>query len=166
MHLATAFIVLYFIWRKNLWKHWETFHPTLLYFGLCNLLYHFLTGNDFLWAFRYDMWTPSYYLTEIIYTFIIFPGTALFFLYYFPQKHSRQLRHILIWVAIYVAWEWVFGLTYRMEYRHGWNLLWSAAFDCIMFPMLYLHYRRPLVTYLLSVPITLFFLWFFDVPIK
>jgi hypothetical protein len=51
-------------------------------------------------------------------------------------------------------------------HSNGWSLGWSFLFDFIMFPMLRLHHKYPLIAYILSVPIAIFFIFLFDVPIE
>ena len=41
----------------------------------------------------------------------------------------------------------------------------KIVFGLIMVPMLVLHYKRPFWAYILSVPITVFLLWWFHVPV-
>ena len=50
-------------------------------------------------------------------------------------------------------------------YSHGWTYTWSIVFASLMIPMLVLHYKRPLWAYILSVPITVFLLLWFEVPV-
>ncbi len=83
MHVATAIIVIIavFIWGD--WRNWQKYHTTMLYYAIGNLTYNFLTANYFLWRFNADF-IPNHSLTEMLYTFIVFPGTILIFLKNFP----------------------------------------------------------------------------------
>jgi hypothetical protein len=66
---------------------------------------------------------------------------------------------------MYGGIEFIMTLTGHIEYNYGWGLAWSVGFNCLMFPMLRLYYKKPLIAYLLSVPIGIFFLWYFDIPV-
>ena len=65
--------------------------PTMMYFALGNLLYNFLTASYFLWRLDADFFS-NHTLTEMLYTFIVFPGTAL--LYLICQKGERTELYI------------------------------------------------------------------------
>lgn len=164
MHVALSIFVIFAVWRWGDWKNWQKYHTTMLYFALGNLTYNFLTASYFLWRFNSDF-LSNHTLTEMLYTFIIFPGTALLFLSNYPKTKKEQLKHYIRWVAIYVLVELAFIFTDHIHYQHGWNLGWSAAFDVIMFPILYLFYKKPIIAYLISIPIAVFFIWWFKVPV-
>ncbi|WP_246079503.1 CBO0543 family protein [Paenibacillus piri] len=159
-----AVISLLSVWCLGDWRHWKLYHPAMLFMAVGNLLYQFFTTNYFLWRFK-----PDFYLnhttTELIYTFITFPATALLFISRFPGKRRRQYIHITVWIAIYAIMEYVYMLADRIEYRHGWSLGWSVMFDCVMFPMLIFHHKHPLAAYGTSVIICVTLLWLFQVPV-
>ncbi|MFE8699575.1 CBO0543 family protein [Cytobacillus sp. FJAT-54145] len=164
MHVALSIFVIFAVWRWGDWRNWQKYHTTMLYFALGNLTYNFLTASYFLWRFNSDF-LSNHTLTEMLYTFIVFPGTALLFLSNYPTTKKEQLKHYIRWVAIYVLVELVFIFTNHIHYNYGWHLGWSAAFDVIMFPILYLFYKKPIIAYLISIPIAVFFLWWFKVPV-
>jgi hypothetical protein len=164
MHVATGLIVLIAVWKWGDWRNWKKYHTTMLYFALGNLLYNFLTASYFLWRLDADF-LSNHTLTELIYTFIVFPGTALLFLCNMPKVRKSKIRHIITWILIYALWEALFVLTKSIEYQYGWGYWWSVSFDAFMFPMLLLHYKKPLIAYLLSIPIGIFFIWWFHVPV-
>ncbi|MBB6453108.1 hypothetical protein HNQ94_001556 [Salirhabdus euzebyi] len=164
MHVATALFVLFAVWKWGDWRNWEKYHTTMLYFAVGNLLYNFLTANYFLWRLDADF-LSNHTVTEILYTLIIFPGTAMLFLCNMPKDKHRRNIHIIKWISIYALWELGFVFTKSIEYQYGWTYWWSVSFDIFMFPMLLLHHKKPLIAYLLSIPIGIFFLWWFDVPV-
>ncbi|MRG87119.1 CBO0543 family protein [Salinibacillus xinjiangensis] len=164
MHVATTLYVVFAVWRWGDWRNWEKYHTTMLYFALGNLLYNFLTAHYFLWRLDADF-LSNHTLTEMLYTFIVFPGTALLFLCNMPEEKRRRNVHIVKWIFIYALWEAFFVLTKSIEYQYGWGYWWSVGFDTFMFPMLLLHYKKPLIAYLLSIPIGIFFIWWFNVPV-
>ncbi|MBO8173194.1 MAG: hypothetical protein H0Z33_15055 [Bacillaceae bacterium] len=165
MHLIVAGFSVFAVWKWGDWLNWQKYHTTMLYFALCNVLYNVLVGDNYLWRFRADVFSNNLY-PDLVYTLIVFPATTLLFLGHDPGTLSKRLIHILKWISLYVILEWVLLQFGRIEYQHGWNLLWSACFDSIMFPMLWLHHKRPLTAYLLSFPIALFFITYFDIPIE
>ncbi|MBU9723300.1 MULTISPECIES: CBO0543 family protein [Bacillaceae] len=164
MHLITTIIVIIAVILKGDWKNWEKFHTTMLYIALCNLAYNFLTANYFLWRLDADF-LSNHSLTEMLYTFIVFPATVLMFLTHYPKSIKKQVLHNGMWITIYILWEAFFLLTGRIQYQYGWNIWWSLFILCLMFPFIRLHHTKPLLTYVLSFIFTVLFILFFDVPV-
>jgi hypothetical protein len=164
MHIVLAILMIAAVWVRGDWRNWEKYHTVMLYFAVGNLTYNFLTANHFLWRLDSDI-ISNHTLTEMLYTFIIFPGTSLLFICNYPTKRLRVIIHYLYWIILYVGVEWIMTKTGHIDYQYGWSLLWSAGFDILMFPMIRLFYKKPLVAYLLSVPIAIFFLWYFNIPV-
>lgn len=165
MHVATSFIVIIVVYFWGDWRNWKQYQSTMLYIALCNLLYNFLTANYFLWRLHADF-ISTHTLTEMLYTFIVFPGTVILFLANYPTKIKKQIVRNVKWIVIYIIWEVFFLLTNRIEYQYGWNIWWSLAILCFMFPAIRLHEKRPLLTYSLSAIATVAFIWLFDVPVN
>ncbi|WP_186579276.1 CBO0543 family protein [Aquibacillus kalidii] len=164
MHVFISILVISAVWLKGDWKHWEKYHSVMLYFAIGNLTYNFLTANHFLWRIDPDF-LFNHTLTEMIYTFIIFPGCALLFIGNFPKGRSKVVKHYAFWLIVFIVGEYLLTLTDHIKYQYGWHLGWSALFDCIMFPMMKLFYHRPLLAYIISIPLAIFFIWYFDVPV-
>jgi hypothetical protein len=164
MHILMSIIVLIFIVVGGDWREWKRYLGAMQYIAIGNLTYNFLCASYFLWRLNADF-ISNHTLTEMLYTFIIFPGTALLFLNRFPRNNKDQIAYILLWVGIYVGVEWIYLQTNHILYGYGWSLKWSFLFDCLMFPMLLLYYKKPILAYILSVPIAIFWIWLFDVPV-
>ncbi|RSK29076.1 hypothetical protein EJF36_20535 [Bacillus sp. HMF5848] len=166
MHVALAIISIIAVWIRGDWRKWETYFPTMMYFAVGNLTYNFLCASYFLWRLNPDT-LSNHTLTEMLYTFITFPLTALMFLARYPENETRWkvFKHYLAWVSIYVFVELILVFTNGILYKYGWNLVWSAIFDILMFPMLRLFSKKPLLALVLSVPIAFVWIWLFDVPV-
>ncbi|WP_174728003.1 CBO0543 family protein [Mesobacillus harenae] len=167
MHLFLAFISIIAVWVRRDYKNWRIYYSTMQYVALGNLTYNFLCTSHWLWQLSPDIDWFNHSLLEMSYTFITFPLTALMFLSRYPEGKSvsRIFRHYLFWIGLYVAIEIILKFQGTILYKYGWGIWWSALFDCIMFPFLRLHYKKPLLTLALSVPMTIFWLWFFEVPV-
>jgi hypothetical protein len=167
MHITMAFFCIIAVWRMGVWRNWEKYHTTMMYFALGNLLYNFLTANHFLWRFNSEH-LANHTMVEMLYTFIVFPATALIFLSHYPEGKSliRKGKHYLYWIFLYGGFEYIYVLTNRIEYQFGWNLGWSIFFDFTMFPMLRLFYKKPLIAYVISFFMAIFWVKFFDVPVQ
>ncbi|MDL4840443.1 CBO0543 family protein [Aquibacillus rhizosphaerae] len=164
MHIGLALLMILSVWLRGDWRNWQKYHTVMLYYAIGNLTYNFLTANYFLWRMDGDF-ISNHTLTEMIYTFIIFPGTALLFICNYPSDLRKIIKHYLFWIGLYVGVEAFMTITGHIDYQYGWNLVWSAAFDCIMFPMMRLFYKRPLLAYFISIFIAIFFLWYYKVPV-
>lgn len=165
MHVVTAIFILIVTYYTGDWRNWKKYHITILFFAFGNVLYNFLTANYFLWRFNADF-ISNHTLTEVLYTLVIFPATAILYLGRFPTHNIKaKIIHVITWVTMYTGWEAMFMITDRIHYQYGWTLAWSAAFNSIMFPLLRLHQSRPLLTYVLSAFVAIFVLWWFKVPV-
>jgi len=165
LHIIIAIICILAAYKWGDWRNWQKYHTTILFFSLGNLLYVYLTAGCYLWRLTQSI-LPSPALTEFLYTFIVFPATILLFLGNFPQSKWDRVLHVLKWILIYSAVEYLFTVTGNVEYQNGWSLYWSILFNVVMFPILAIHHKRPLLAYLLSAPVCIFVLWFFDIPIN
>ncbi|MEQ6375540.1 CBO0543 family protein [Bacillaceae bacterium S4-13-58] len=166
MHLIVSLFVILSVWLWGDWRNWQKYHTVMLYFALGNLAYNFLTANYFLWRLDADAFSNRTF-TEVLYTFSVFPGTALLFVGNYPKNlgKSKIISHYLFYIGWYAGIEFLYVHFNRIDYQYGWNYWWSVGFDIIMFPMLWLFYRKPLIAYPLSILFAIFFLWWFDIPV-
>ncbi|UFJ39721.1 hypothetical protein LOK74_16900 [Brevibacillus humidisoli] len=165
MHFLIAGWIVFAAWKWGDWADWRRYHATMLYIALGNLMYHMLTKDHWLWKLQPDL-LPTHVITEVIYTLIIFPLSAFLFLSNDPPDRKGKILHTVKWIIIYVGLEFIGMLTGRVLYQLGWNLFWSAVFNCIMFPMLRLHYHNPVLAYPLSFVIAVALLILFDIPLQ
>jgi len=77
---------------------------------------------------------------------------------------SRRALHLINWIVIYLAAEWIGTRLGILEYHAGWGYYWSILFVVVMFPMLQLHHTRPLLAYALSIAAIAFYLVMLNVP--
>ncbi|HZG57490.1 CBO0543 family protein [Paenibacillus sp.] len=167
MHLATAGVVLYALWKWADLSRWRRYHASMLYFSVCNLLYLYLCQDYPLWSLIEDGSVPHHAWTAALYNFFIYPSCVLLFLSRAPRRRTAALwLHVGKWVALFALIEALYLELGLMIHDHGWSLGWSVLFDCIMFPMLLLHQRRPLLAYPLSVLFACGWLLLFDVPAR
>jgi hypothetical protein len=166
MHLMIAGVAVFAAWRWGDWRNWKKYYPTILYMIIANFLYNILTYHYPIWKYQKSIF-QNHTLTDIFNSFIVFPATLLLYLPNFPQKGiMKKVRYILIWILIYIAAEWILSRLGFFSYYNGWNIMWSAFFNIIMFTMLRVHYKNPLLAWPLSLFIVIFLIWYFDVPIK
>lgn len=164
MHVLIAVLTILAICFRGDYRNWKEYHAPMLYMAGSNLMYNFLCANYLLWKFNPDI-LANHTITEVVYTLIVFTGTVLMFLNTYPTTLKRKVYHYATWIIIYVGFEIIFLYLGKIYYQHGWTLGWSALFVMVMFPMLRLFYKRPILAYVLSIPISIFLIYYFDVPV-
>ncbi len=166
MNVVFGLIFLLIGWRFGDWRNLEKYYPTILYFIIGDLLYNLLTYNDPMWKYNKDWIFSNHTLSNLWIMITVYPVTVIIYLFHFPKKKINQIFYILFWVILYVLWELVnihvFGL---IDHYNGWNIWWSFLFDIIIFVMLLIHHKRPLLAWGLSIIIIIFFLKLFDVNV-
>lgn len=152
-------------WRWGDWRNWRKYHATILYFLLGDVFYMALTRNHPLW--QHQPWPPipSYIGVELC-CLACFASTALIYLGLFPNGVGKSIARIGCWIAVYSSIEAFYVLCGAMKHFNGWTMLDSVLFNLMMFPMLLLHYCRPLLAYVISIPIALAIAIIFQVPIR
>jgi hypothetical protein len=166
MHIIGQFLWILAAWRWADWRNWKNYHSTILYMIVFSLLYDVLTYNHSLWIFS-DFFLPTHTLNSLAVTFVGFSCSVLIFLSRFPEKSKiNQIKYISLWIALYIGIEYFFVVIGLFNYYNGWNIWWSVLLDVTLFPMLLLHYKKPLVAYLISIPILIFYFLVFDIPIS
>jgi hypothetical protein len=147
------------------WIHWQRYQSTMLYAVSACLLYEVLTSSYPIWVYS-DFWVSGHTLNSLSLTLIGLPLSTLVFLSHFPEYSiPRQIIYVICWVLLYSLIELTYVVIGLFHYYHGWTFWWSVLFNCITFPMLRLHFKRPLIAFGVSFPIVISFLVIFHVPI-
>ncbi|WP_223702409.1 CBO0543 family protein [Sutcliffiella deserti] len=165
MHILITILAILAAWRWADWSRFSAFHATILYMSAMDLLYLVLTVDDPLWILKSNIGVPHTIVT-LLYTFVVFPSTVMLFLSNYPDIPFKKLFHYAKWIFIYIGVEWIGYLTGAIYYKNSWTLGWSLLFLIVMFPMLRLHFKKPILSYLLSFFIIVFLLYWFQVPLK
>lgn len=147
------------------WRNWHKYHATILYFILGDVLYYYTAYNHRLWSLV-PTWPLKYELVCLAGEFIVFTSTILIFLGRYPAERFISTWWTAVWVIIYTANEWILLETGTFIYQHGWTLFDSFLFNILMFTLLRLHYKRPLFTLVISVPISILLIFLNAIPIK
>jgi hypothetical protein len=161
MRIIVAIIFILAAWKWSNWRNWREYYPTILFTIVVILVVDLITANHKLWILTNSPFITSTIANSSFTTFLILPAKVLLYLSKFPQKFSHQFYYILIWVSIFSLME--FGMTHLglFNYANGWSLSWSILHNCVMFPILRIHYYcNPLLAWLLS-GVFLLFIWYF-----
>lgn len=165
MHLIGQLGWIYAAWRWGDWRNWKKYQATILYLLCLDFLYNFLTYDYPLWKFS-DFFLPTHTLNSLAVTLIGFPCSMLIYLGRYPEDSmAKKIIHTLLWIILFSSVELFYVLIGLFHYYHGWNFGWSVLFNCVEFLMLRLHYKRPLLTYLISVLSVIALMVLFKIPI-
>ena len=127
------------------WRNWQRYQATMLFVVMGNLFYNFVYHDHFLWKFIPD--TFNHHVMEIIYSFTVYPLTVLMFLSGMPAILKKKIFHIASYITVYASVELFLHLIGRMVYNYGWSFGMSVAWNCIMFPLMAIHHKKPLIAY-------------------
>ncbi|BFT72801.1 CBO0543 family protein [Paenibacillus sp. P36] len=163
--IAMAVISVLSAWRWGDWRNWQKYHATMLYFLLGDVFYVLLTKDYPLWQHQPKPPIDSTIGTEIC-CLVAFAATTLIFLGLYPKGIAKAALWIGLWVVIYSLIEVIYIFTGAIKHFHGWTMLYSVVFNIITFPMLRLHFSRPILTYAISILFAIGLLVIFKVPIQ
>ncbi len=137
-------------WKWGDWRHWRDYYPTILFFVIGDLLYQFMLHDYSMWEFvpvglqQFNITHTHVALMEMI---IKYPCTILLYLGNFPKTRLKQIAFIGLWISIFTLEEWFKLLQGSMIHDHGWGIKWSILFNMVMFTLLAVHHRRPLIAW-------------------
>jgi hypothetical protein len=129
------------------------------------LLYHFLTPTKKLWVYSNTIFT-NLLATELFYIFVTMPCAILIFLKVMKNKKGFKNKAICfsITIGISTLWEWIFVKLNFIYHLNGWNLIYSFLFYILMYLCIYLHERKPLIVYFLSIIVIFTLMIYFGIP--
>lgn len=156
-------ISIFLCWKYGDWRNWKLYYPTIEYLIIGDLAYNILTTRMPLWS--YNIKFINNISTDFLVTALIYPCTVIMFLTYYPKLMKKQVPYILFWVFIYSSAEYIASISGSFVYSNGWTIGWSILFNGIMFPLLYLHYKRPLWVWPISMALALIVLNIFKIPL-
>ncbi len=158
--MAIIWIISSYLWGD--WKNWKKYYPTLLFFGMGNLIYSTVFHNKPLWTFQSDFLVPP--INELFIIFTIFFSSILLYLSKFPKTLYKQIIYISLWVGIYMSIE-LFATSIGMQKNYnGWTIYWSLLHNVIQFPLVILHHKNPLLAWIIALAFLAFIMNIFNVP--
>lgn len=162
-------LVVYIVvgYKYGKWTDFNKYYPTLLFFISVDLLSQFLLFDFTLWEFnpagRIDEWFHlNHTLIALAKMAIQYPVTIALFLGYLTPKNQFFL--VVLCSSIYALNEWIAQQLGVLTYHNGWHFGWDIAFNLLMFSILLLHYKKPLVAWILCIPIIIGIWEIFRIP--
>jgi hypothetical protein len=115
-----------------------------------------------LWEYR-KLFTHTF--SDYFDAFFVAPFTIILFLSRFPVKLVHQVLYTFCWACLYTLIEYLSNVCGFIAYDNGWNILWSFGVFGLMFPLLWLHYKKPLLAWPISLGLALATLAMFGVSL-
>ncbi|MEH7226565.1 CBO0543 family protein [Bacillus sp. JJ1566] len=171
MHLVYNALFLLAAVKWGDWRRWREYYATILFFIVGDLLKNVLYHDYWVWTYQETMFAKNILINHtfitLLITFVCYPASALIYLGRFPEEKWKKLLWIGVWVFLFTSVEFI-NLKYLhlIEHHHGWTLGWSFLFNLVMFPMLRLHQKQPLIAWGLSIIWIIFLLNMFPIPMK
>ena len=148
------------------WRNWRNYQSSILYLIVCDLIYNLLTYNHPLWEYKSTLPILNHTILNMITMFVAYPSIMLVYLGRFPTERMKQIIWVGFWVSLWSFLEWLSIQLGNFSYLNGWNFIWSFLFNIVLFSMVRLHYKMPLLTYGLSFILAVVLLSIFDVPFE
>lgn len=164
--LVTIFLI-GLAWKLGDWKNWERYYPTILFILVVNFSYNVICYNYPLWEYESPLLKTTG--SDLLLNLTAFPALIFTYLSLFSARMQykdvpMKVLYILFWVIFLSLIEWLsFNLGF-FSYFHGWSIWWSVLFNCVMFPIMWLHYKRPLWAIGVSLICAIFVISYFQIP--
>ena len=163
-HIILILSIIFVNLLGKTWRNFPKYYKSLTYVSIVNSLYYFLCKRHLVWEF-----IPlgiDWKFLRTVHTIIVTPLIVLLFLSNFPKTFLKQMIYIIKWVLGAILVEFVVHKLKLIQYKHGWNIFWSALLYLKMFVYSHLFTKKPLMTWFLSLCSCTFFIIKFKVPIK
>lgn len=166
MHLVINLFIIFATWKWADYKNWKKYHATMLFLPVTSLVYSLLSYSSgvFLWDVYPDLFNHA--ITDLMYVIILLPCTVLLFLSNYPRDSFKKVIYFLKYIFIYSAVEAFLFFAGRFKYEDGWSIWYSLIFYFLMFPAIIVHYKRPILAYIIFIIITVLGVWLFKLPIS
>lgn len=146
------------------WRNWKQYYPTILFFIIGNQTYELLAYRTPLWEYT-DLF-GDYMVLLVGIMLLLFPGTVILFLSLFPKKKIAQVLYVLGWAVSFALVEYLSIQLQVFGHYRGWSMYYTLAHNVLMFSMLRLHYKRPLLAWPISFLLAFLVLWHFRLPFE
>jgi hypothetical protein len=163
IYIVELIIAVLLCYKYGDWKNWRKYHSTILFFIIGDLTYNFFTYNKPLWT--YVTAFTNHTIICLIIAIILFPCTVLIYIPHYPKLIVNRILYNLIWVSIYTIMEIIWFMFGNFRYTNGWNIHCSFIFNCVLFPLLFLHYKKPILAYIITFAFTIIGLIFFHIDL-
>ena len=163
-HIVLILIVILVTISSGSWRGIPKYYKNMVYVSSFNAIYYLICRRHLVWDFipnGIDWW-----VIRVIHTIIVTPLLVLVFLTKMPNTLFKQFIYYIRWIIISFVVEYLIHKKHLILYAHGWNVLWSGLLYVKMFLYSHLFTKRPILTLVLSLCSSVFFIFKFNVPLK
>ncbi|GHI01458.1 CBO0543 family protein [Neobacillus kokaensis] len=147
-------------------REWRKYYPSMLFAALGNALYEIL-------CYKYQMWQMEpnglgYAIIPMLLLILVgMPLSTWVFLSKYPFNKSfyHKVIYLFIFIVLFIVLEFLSVKMGAITYHHGWHLGWSFLFVIVMFLVIRLHYTKPLLALIISLPFTIILCTIFEVTL-
>jgi len=168
-HILLSILAVFLAWKWGDWRNWKVYYPTILFFIIGDLTYVLVTTNKTLWQYESRLLNGDF--VELLIAVIIFPCTAFLFFALYRKVDKISKHKLIVYIAFFLFCAFVYTSVECLScalgffsYHNGWSIYLSFGFNCIMFPLLLLHYKNPLWAWLTSIFLAYLMIYFFKLP--
>jgi len=149
---------IFICYKSGDWRNWRKYYSTILFFILGSLTCALLTYNHPLWVYKGVVINRTF--TDLFFLITVYPCTMMMFIPHLPSKKTKIIFHISIYVAVFTILEFIAVKLGYFTYYNGWNIWYTLIFNYIMFPILMIHYKKPMYAWIIAliIPHILFFI--------
>jgi hypothetical protein len=161
--IIMSLLSVFLCYKWGEWKNWKLYYPTILFYVVADFNHMLLTYNKELWSIK-AFWNDT--LADYIISLVIAPAIIILFLTHYPKRILKQVGYILLYVAVFTFIEYAAYVSGGITYDNGWNLAWTFFLYISAFVLLRLHYKRPLLAWLLFIVSVVVVKLCFDISLK
>lgn len=162
-HVTIMVLSVLVCYKLGDWRNWNKYYSTILFFIMGDYIYNILFHDNMLWL--YVAPELNHTIINMLIGIFVFSSTVMVFIPYYPKGVFKQVGYILLWVFIYITVEYIAWRLGSFTYDNGWNLLWSTVFCIVMFPLLQLHHKNPLLAWGVTLTELIIYIIIFNVDV-
>jgi len=147
------------------WKDWKTYYPTIIFFIAGDFIHEYIAVAKPLWMFAPDP-LFSGVSEHLISSLVISPCTVILLFTFYPKFKSWTIKilYLALWALIYASGEYLALKLGYFHYENGWSLAYSILMDCLIFPLLIIHQRKPQIAWMISLIAGIIIVFWFKIP--
>ena len=146
------------------WRNWELYYSTIIFYILAVFLCEVLMEDKPLWLIKGSFWQD--FTANCFLAGVIFPCIIIMFLTNYPKNIIKQICYILSIVMGLSLIEYVTYIRKGIFFYNGWNIGWSILLYMGMLPLLRIHFKKPLLAWLILVVLVISGIFYFKINIS
>lgn len=163
-HIVFTILCVLAAWKWGDRRNLKLYYPTALFVISGNYIFEFISSNKHLWLFE-SPWL-GHSIPNLVIALIVYPSLTIIYLPHFPQRnYKNMIFYISAWVLVITIIEYVSFLLGYFSYHNGWNIWWSLLFNMVWFPMVRIHYEKPIFGVAIALVLGISIMLLFKIPL-